>query len=467
MLARDAVEDLVDDIPRFLVLVLELLYADLVADRAVAPEVLPSSSDVVLYHRVRGVKYILCRPVILLQLHDLRVREILVEIEYVRDSRAAELIYRLVVVADRHDVPVPAGEQLRQLELRLVRVLILVDRDVPEALLAVASRLLVLAEELHGLHYYVVEIERARRLETRLIHRVNPGELREPEIAPRLLREPSRVEKNILRAGNRVHSSADREHLVVEPELLLARGDELLLVVRVVNREILRHADILAETSQDAHAGRVEGSRPDLLRHRLVAKDLSETLLHLLRRFVREGDREHRPRRGRLVRAGLEEIAYLLLRDVRVGGGFLERRDKFPGHSLLDSLVVIHISPADYMRDAVHENGSLSASGAGYDKQRSLYREDGVELPFVHSFVQPREQSALCILISFKHDPSMPEKRKILRRPPFRKISRSDGIGLRILILHTSIIPFFFRIFKSKSDNFIFFQKPLEMSANM
>ena len=65
--------------------------------------------------------------------HDLRAREVLFEVEDVADVGAAPRVDRLVVVADDADVLVCAPEEAHELELRAVRVLVLVDDDVAKA----------------------------------------------------------------------------------------------------------------------------------------------------------------------------------------------------------------------------------------------------------------------------------------------------------------------------------------------
>ena len=79
------------------------------------------------------------RAVVLLEPHDVRVGEVLLEVEDVADVGAAPAVDRLVVVADDHQVAVPAAEQLHELVLRAVGVLVLVDEHVAEARAGSAS----------------------------------------------------------------------------------------------------------------------------------------------------------------------------------------------------------------------------------------------------------------------------------------------------------------------------------------
>ena len=62
-----------------------------------------------------------------------RVRVALLELEDVREVRAAERVDALRVVADDAEVPVLARDEVDDVALQPVRVLVLVDEHVPEA----------------------------------------------------------------------------------------------------------------------------------------------------------------------------------------------------------------------------------------------------------------------------------------------------------------------------------------------
>src|SRR6476660_5553486 len=96
--------------------------------------------------------------VVLLEANDVRLREILVEVEDVPDVGAAPSIDRLVVVTDDADVAVSAGEELDELILRVVRVLILVDEDVLELAPVLLELGRILGEEANGKDEQIVEV---------------------------------------------------------------------------------------------------------------------------------------------------------------------------------------------------------------------------------------------------------------------------------------------------------------------
>ncbi len=99
------------------------------------------------------------------------------EPEDVVDRRAPERVDRLVVVADHRDVPMRLGQQPDELGLGAVRVLELVDEDVPEPAGDLGPGRRRLADEAQGQRDLVAEVDAAVRREQRLIRGVGLGEL--------------------------------------------------------------------------------------------------------------------------------------------------------------------------------------------------------------------------------------------------------------------------------------------------
>ena len=116
--ARDALVDQPLDLPhhepRLGVLVLELAHLDRIALAEVGPQRLPHPPAVVRDDRVGDAEDRLRRAVVLLEPHDLGVRVVVLEIEDVRDVRAAEAVDR--VVGDE-----PGGDEVvRALDVEVV-----------------------------------------------------------------------------------------------------------------------------------------------------------------------------------------------------------------------------------------------------------------------------------------------------------------------------------------------------------
>jgi hypothetical protein len=100
------------------------------------------------------------RPVVLLELHDLRVRVVALEIEDVAHVGTTPGVDRLVRIADHAEIPVLTGDLLDELVLHPIRVLVLVDEDVLEATSIVAEYLRESLEDLDGLDQQIAEVER-------------------------------------------------------------------------------------------------------------------------------------------------------------------------------------------------------------------------------------------------------------------------------------------------------------------
>ncbi len=116
-----------------------------------------------------GVEDRLGGAVVLLQVDGLRVRVVALEVQDVADIGRAPGVDRLIGVAHNADVAVAAGQQPRELVLRHVGVLELVDQHVEEALLVLLAGCLVLAQQLHRAQDHVVEVEGVVRLQRGLV----------------------------------------------------------------------------------------------------------------------------------------------------------------------------------------------------------------------------------------------------------------------------------------------------------
>ena len=149
-------------------------------------------------------------------------------------------------------------ELVDKMILGAVRVLVLVDEDVPEALLVVLEDLRVVAEQSDALHDDVVEVERAGGSEPLLIGRVEVGDRPLVERAGLGGELRGRDEVVLGPADHRRHRSR-RIPLGVDVHLLLHDGDGPFGVALVVDGEVAGHSEVGVFPPEDAGAGRVEG----------------------------------------------------------------------------------------------------------------------------------------------------------------------------------------------------------------
>ena len=106
----------------------------------------------------------------------MRVRIILLKIEDVFDVRAAESVYRLVIVTDDADILSSAGEQAREFILALVGILILVNVDVFKLVLIELQHFVICVKKFDGEMQKIIEVQRVVLPQRVLIHRVDLGD---------------------------------------------------------------------------------------------------------------------------------------------------------------------------------------------------------------------------------------------------------------------------------------------------
>ena len=244
---------------------------------------------------IRRVQNICRGAVILLQLDDLCIRKILLKIENVSDIRAAPAVDGLIVVADDAEVPALRCQQAHEHILRVVRILILIDMDIPNLALIGLQHRRMLRKKLKRFNDQIVEIQRVRAFQLFLIRLIDVvNEL--ASIVSLALRKPVlRAEQLVFRIGNFALDLSGRQKLVVDVQLFQNFLQRAHLVVVVVDREGARVAQFFDVAAQNFRAAGVERRNPDVLRPR--ARQFFNALPHLLRRLVGEGDRHNRPRR--------------------------------------------------------------------------------------------------------------------------------------------------------------------------
>ena len=132
---------------------------------------------VVSNEAVGGVEDRLRRSAVFLEDHLPGPRIRAIEVEDIAHGRAAKTKDRLIVVAHHRDVPVPRGEELHQLELRVVGVLELIDEDVAESRLIPLQDVRARAQETQGQNDLVAEVHVPLPSHQPLVQLVGAGQL--------------------------------------------------------------------------------------------------------------------------------------------------------------------------------------------------------------------------------------------------------------------------------------------------
>ena len=284
---------------------------DLVARADRREQVLGDAVEVVGDDGVRRIKNRLRRAVVLLEQHDLSPAEVALELDDVANVGAAKGVNRLIGVAnDRQSRPgnAPVGVKLdpgvighvhglnrpgqlaNERVLRVIRVLILVNENVPESPLVQRRNLRKRAEQVDRLRDEIVEVEGVR---TPKLDRVPAEQLEEHDLGRvtqiHLTAVTLRIDELVLEprdlAGDGTHREAQGVGLHVFDKPLNQRAR----IGRVVDGECGAEAELLGLTPQDAHARRVERRDPHALRG-LAPHEQLDALAHLGRRLVGERD---------------------------------------------------------------------------------------------------------------------------------------------------------------------------------
>ena len=124
---------------------------------------------------VRDAEDVRRAAVVLLQPHDLDLREILLELQDVAQVRAAPAVDRLVGIARDGQVRIVDRQGPDDGVLGQVRVLVLVDQDVAVAGVQLSPQLVLLAQQRGHVQQQVVEIDRIGREQPLLVGRIDPG----------------------------------------------------------------------------------------------------------------------------------------------------------------------------------------------------------------------------------------------------------------------------------------------------
>ena len=170
-------------------------------------------------------------------------------------------------------------------------------------------------------------------------------------------RETCGVEPFVLRRRDGTVHRTTRKLLRVEAEVANAITGESFGIGLVVNRERRRKAKTAAIAAQNAHTSRVERGDPHLLGHR--THERSNTLFHLPRCFIREGDGED-----------------------------FERRDA---------------EIADQVGNALGEHTSLARTGPSNDEQRAFGMDHGLVLDRIEALEEVGVQARRTVVEKGSH----------------------------------------------------------------
>ena len=367
---------------------------DLVAVAVVGPQVLTLSPPVVADDSVGGLQDVAGGAVVLLQADDPGVLVLTLEGEDIFNGGTPEAVDGLVVVTHHADILPAPSQQPGQQVLEVVGVLVLVDEDVAEFPLVVLPHVGVLLEEPDRVEDDIVKVQRPRRPELFLIGQVDVGDLLQAEITLGLaLLHKFRSQKHlVLGSGDIAQDRAGREGLIVHIQLLQALLDDPDRVVGVVDGEGGREAQLLDIPAEDAHAGRVEGGRPDVVC--VGANGRFQPLFQLPGGLVGKGDGDDLPGHGGLQGAEKSGPALVLLGGVQIFGILGQELEVGVGHIVGNLPAVGPSAVLQQVGDAVNKHRGLAAAGAGQQEEGTLGGEDTFQLAGVQIAEFPGDHAA-------------------------------------------------------------------------
>ena len=346
------------------------------------PQLLALAPLVIADHGVGGVEDIAGGAVVLLQTDDTGIFILLLKGQNILNGRAPEAVDGLVIVTHYAEVLVSTRQRGGQQVLQIVGVLILVDEHIAEFALIVSTHLLVLLEQTHRVQDDIVKVQRAGLPQAAFILGINLGDLFLAEVTGTpTLRQILRSQLHlVLGAGDVTQHRTGRELLVVDIVLLENVLDDPQRVVRIVDGEGGGKAQLFNVSSQDAYAGGVEGTGPDLVGG--GAEHPLQTLLQLPGGLVGKGDGKDRPGRRRLQLT--QPLGTLLPPGVGRSGialqkGYILRRDPFGHFHAVRAPTVFH-----QVGDAVDQHGGLAAACPCQQQQRPFRGQHGLLLLLVH-----------------------------------------------------------------------------------
>ncbi len=272
-----------------ILLVQELLLGQQVAVDVVGPQVLALALLVVGDDPVGRRQDVAAATVILLQAVDDGAGKVILEVDHVLDAGPAPGVDGLVVIPDGEKVAVPARQQLDQQQLQGVRVLELVHQHVGEAPGVFLADLVVLFQQMDGVHDQVVEVQGVVPLQGLVVRRIEFGVFFFDVARSRLL---DRRGRQVIVLETADHRACGRGVELLQIEVQ-PRGDFLeqaLAVIGVEDRESGLDTDGGPVAAQNLQARGVEGADPE--RRTVGPHGRRDALAHFLGGPVGEGERQ-------------------------------------------------------------------------------------------------------------------------------------------------------------------------------
>ena len=299
---------------------------------------------VVFDQTVGGIDNHLSRTVVLLQFEDACLIVLLREAQNILNLRPTKTVDALRIIAHHTDVLMPSGQLPDDGMLGVVRILVLVYKQISKAVAVTLANVGMIAEQKIGVQQQVVKIHHVRLAAAVAVFLINlrhPGHIHR-RIGPQTLSRTGivfRAHQTVL--GTRNHGQHRRGFVLFLIQRLVLQNilDKGFAVAGVVNGKRRLETYSLGLGSQNAVEHRMEGAHPQT-GSQFGFYQSGNTLAHLTGGLVGKGQRQN----GTGMPALLQQIGYLAgqhTRLARSGSGNHQTRTVNIGYSL--SLAVVQV----------------------------------------------------------------------------------------------------------------------------
>ncbi len=233
----------------------------------IGPEFLPLPADIVSDNIICRVKYMGCGSVVLLKPYRPAILIVVFKSQNIFDISSPEFVNTLIVISDHAKIVEFPGDKAREIVLKPVRILILVDEDIFKPVLPVFQNIRIILKELYRIEQKIVKIHGIGPEEFLTVTGIYLPDADLPYVTDHTcsLAVCFCCDLAVLCPGYFTENGFRRECLVIEIQLL----EDLLYkrdgIVCVVYGKTAFKSEPFRIPPQDPYAGAVESTGPDIV----------------------------------------------------------------------------------------------------------------------------------------------------------------------------------------------------------
>ena len=229
------------------------------------PQFLGRAVRVIFNHRISCIKNGLRGTIVLLQLDNPGLGIIRFEIHNISKIRTAPGVNTLVCIAYSADILKASGNVFRHQVLRVVRILVFVDKDIMETILPAPADGFI-SQKRSGNEEKIVEIKGIVLLHMFVIEIIHIRCLLVIEISSCLTAESLGAEKLVFSRRNTALDGPGLKLLIIQIQFLQYILHQLFGIIRIVNGEFIGIGWIIVDfPAEETGAEGMEGIHPDFI----------------------------------------------------------------------------------------------------------------------------------------------------------------------------------------------------------